>query len=239
MAGNAQFQYSGSELDALQSAKNYYRWIAQQFRPYLGEVVAEVGAGIGTFSEVILAQPKVRKLFLLEPAGNAFPALAKFAEDKRVETLNCYLSDWRSSYALDSLVAVNVMEHIEDDEAFLADAWTRVAAGGHLLLLVPAVQAIFGSLDERFEHYRRYSKAELSSRVTMAGWDIVRVEYLNLPGVLSWFMASRVFRKTNISRFEVSVYDRFILPLTLRIEALWPPPIGQNLVLIAQKPISP
>jgi SAM-dependent methyltransferase len=236
-ANDPVFQYSGQELDALAEARNYYAWVLRQFEPYVGPRMIEVGAGIGTFSEFILSVPRVEKLVAIEPAANTLPHLEKrFASNPRVEVRPGYLSDNLAGLHGDALVAVNVMEHVPDDSQFLRDAFTAVRPGGHLLLFVPALPAIFGTLDVAFEHHRRYTRTSLRAVINGAGWKPVRISYMNLPGIAAWFMAGRVLRKSSIATKDAKTYDRLVVPWLSRLESLVEPPIGSNLVAIARKP---
>lgn len=228
--------YSGSELDALAEARNYYAWVMRQFEPHLGATVIEAGAGLGTFSEFLLAAPCVQKLYAIEPASNTFPILReRFRVDARFEPMSGYLSDYYRDLAADSVVAVNVLEHILDDHAFLVEAREAVVPGGSLLIFVPALPAIFGTLDVAFEHHRRYTKSTLTSVIEGAGWNPLRVSYMNMPGIAAWFVAGRVFRKQAISSRDARTYDRFVVPFLARVESLIGPPIGSNLVAIATR----
>ena len=138
------FEYSGTELDSLSEAKNYYAWVMRQFEPFVGPTMVEVGAGIGTFSSFLLADPKIRKLIAIEPATNTLPHLQKrFESDPRVEVRKGYLSAHIGTLDADGIVAVNVMEHVPDDAQFLRDAFASAKPGGRLLLFVPALPAIF------------------------------------------------------------------------------------------------
>jgi SAM-dependent methyltransferase len=230
------FDYSGSELGALTRASNYYRWLIGRFEPYLGADVLEVGAGIGTFSEMLLSVPRVRSLVAIEPAANTYPLLAaRLAGNSRATAIKGYLNDYSMDSSVDSLVAVNVLEHVEDDAEFLRLAWKAVVPGGRLLLFVPAVPAIFGSLDRAFEHRRRYTKRTLTQRIKRAEWTPEKVEYMNLPGVLFWFVAARVLRWKSIPGRSAQLYDRFIIPLTRRVEDIVRIPIGQSLLAVARK----
>ncbi len=231
------FSYSGSELDALAEAHNYYGWLIERFAPWLGANVIEVGAGIGTFSRQILGVAGVERLVAFEPALNTYPLLQRrFAGDARVTTLHAYLDPSLGLPPADSLVAVNVMEHIENHGQFLADAFASVSSRGSLLLFVPATPSIFGSLDVAFEHYRRYTKDSLRRCIEESGWKIGQLRYVNMPGVLAWFMAGRVLRSSSISARSTILYDRFVLPWTLWLEGLVEPPVGQSLLAIATKP---
>ncbi|HKY98846.1 MAG TPA: class I SAM-dependent methyltransferase [Gemmatimonadaceae bacterium] len=230
------FQYSGNELDSLAEARNYYSWVLRQFEPYLGPEVIEAGAGIGTFSEFLLSSSKVKHLTAIEPASNTYPHLeARFRGNPGVTTRKGYLSEFYKDLKADAIVAVNVLEHIEDHELFLKEAHSAINPGGALLLFVPALPAIFGTLDKAFEHYRRYTRRSLREVIAAAGWSPKRVSYMNFPGIAAWFMAGRVMKKTSIAVNEAKTYDRLVVPILSRVETMIEPPIGSNLVAIATK----
>lgn len=229
------FAYSGTELDAIAGAGNYYRGIADRFAPYLGSHIMEVGAGIGTFASYLLNAAPSARLRLVEPAANLYPLLQERVRGlDRVRTFNGYLSDLIGQERVDSLVAVNVLEHVPDDTRFLADARAVLNPGGHLLLFVPALPLIFGSLDREFEHFRRYTRTVLRAQLLEQGFVIRKLRYTNLPGVLSWFFAGRVLRQTTIAPRQVEWYDRWVMPWVERFERLSSPPIGQSLIAVAQ-----
>lgn len=235
--GGQNFAYSGSELDSLAEAKNYYSWVLRQFEPYLGKTVIEVGAGIGTFSEFLLSVPRVEQLIAIEPAANTFPFLqTRFAENPRVRTQRGYLAEYYTDLAANAVVAVNVLEHVPDHDQILREALAATIPGGSLLLFVPALPAIYGTLDTAFEHKRRYTGTTLRTVIEAAGWTVRRITYMNLPGIAAWFMAGRVMRKTHIAAPETRAYDRLVVPWLSKLESIIPPPIGSNLIAIATKP---
>jgi SAM-dependent methyltransferase len=233
----SQFTYSGSELDSLAEAVNYYRFIAGQFAPHLGERVVEVGAGIGTFAQHLLqatAPRPVKQLMLIEPAENNLPHLRRcFDGDARVTTAGGYLESHAATLKADSLVAVNVLEHVEDDVAFLRAARQVLAPSGRLLLFVPALPLIFGTLDRAFEHHRRYTKQVLNVRLRVAGFRPRSIRYVNLPGVVSWFVAGRVLRRKTIAPRDVRLYDRYVVPWVSWLDQRIEPPFGQSLIAVA------
>jgi SAM-dependent methyltransferase len=231
-----EFNYSGTELDSLAEAKNYYSWVLKQFEPFLGATVIEAGAGIGTFSDFLLSSPRVKKLIAIEPAANTHPELEKkFAGNPDVQTLRGYLSDHYRNLQANAVVAVNVLEHVEDHEGFLREAKEAIAPGGSLLLFVPAIPAIYGTLDKAFEHYRRYTRHTLREVIKSAGWQPRRISYMNLPGIAAWFMAGRIMKKTSVAPGDAKAYDRLVIPWLSKLEAIVPPPIGSNIVAIATK----
>lgn len=232
------FTYSGQELDALAEAKNYYGWISGRFAPYLGRRVLEVGAGIGTFTEHLLGRAPTAHITVVEPAENNFPhLLRRFEGDGRVQARHGYLDDSLPAGEADSVVAVNVMEHVEHDDAFLAAASRALAPGGHVLLFVPALPLLFGSLDRAFDHFRRYTKPVLRQRLEGAGLRPKELVYMNLPGVAAWWMAGKVLRRTTVSSRDARLYDRWVVPWVRAVESRVSPPFGQSLLAVAEKPL--
>ena len=228
------FTYSGEELDALAGAVNYYRWIVRRFAPYLGERIVEAGAGIGTFAGHLLEAAPDAHLTLVEPAENNYPHLAAaYAGHPRVRTVHGYLGDAGDAAVADTIVAVNVLEHVADDGAFLRTAHRLLAPGGHLLLYVPALPAIYGTLDEAFEHHRRYTRAGLDAALREAGFRPRRVAYTNLPGVAAWWLSGRVLRRRTVSPRDARLYDRWMIPWIAALERVWTPPAGQSLIAVA------
>jgi SAM-dependent methyltransferase len=233
---SASFAYVSTELNALAEAENYYRWVISQFAPFMGKRVIEVGAGIGTFARTLLKHVPVSELVLVEPSDNLLPLLQRqFAEDTRVEIIHGYFQPVAIPAAADSIVLVNVLEHIAEDQAFLDDAHAALTPGGTLLLLVPALPQIYGSLDQAFGHHRRYTKPSLASKLQDAGFGIIRLAYVNLLGIAGWFLTGRVLRRTTLKPRYVRWYDRWVIPWLSRLEGRWEPPCGQSLIVIARK----
>jgi SAM-dependent methyltransferase len=228
------FAYSGTELDALAAAPNYYTFIARRFAPHVGARVVEVGAGIGTFAEHLIRATAPRELVLVEPAVNNFPVLReRHGGRPGVRTVQGYLEDCHDLRGMDSLVAVNVLEHTPDDVSFLRAARAVLRPGGKALIFVPAVQAIFGSLDREFEHYRRYSKPTLGRAFAEAGFHDVRLRHVNSLGIAAWFLAGRVFKWRTIDASGAAFYDRWVVPWLMPVESAIEPPIGQSILAIA------
>jgi SAM-dependent methyltransferase len=234
---DSRFSYSGTELDAVAEATNYYDWIVDSFAGHIGDRCIEAGAGIGTVSELLLKRVSPRILTLIEPAENNVPVLRyRFAGDSRVKIYHGYLEDLTGSVESNSIIAVNVLEHVEKDDEFLEASYEILTPGGALLLLVPALPAIFGSLDRAFDHFRRYTKSGLRTSLVAAGFEVETIHYLNLVGVAAWFFSGRVLRRTTLGRGQVRFYDRWIIPFVRRLESVIPVPVGQSILAIARKP---
>ena len=230
------FAYSGTELEALAAADNYYRWILSHFAPYLGPKVAEVGAGIGTFASFLLQEATVSEMILLEPAVNLFPVLKeRFSSEPRVRVVQGYLEDPLPSPLSNSIVLINVLEHIRDDGALLRRVYELLDLGGTILLFVPALPWLYGSLDEAFEHFRRYTKSSLAGELERAGFRIECLRYMNLPGIMSWFLAGRVLKRRTIQPGQVRMYDKLVIPWARLLERFLEPPIGQSIIAVGRK----
>ena len=230
------FVYSGTELDAMAEARNYCRWILDFFAPYLGKNVIEIGAGAGTFSELLLSSGRTSELVLFEPGANLFGLLQqRFGNDPRVHLRPSSFDPSVLDGPVDSIVLVNVLEHISDDDALLLQIRQSLCPGGRVLLFVPALEWNYGSLDKAFEHHRRYSKPVLRKKLERAGFRVEHARYVNFLGIASWFFAGRVLRQRTLRPRQVRWYDRWMIPWSFKLEQIWEPPVGQSLVAIAVK----
>ncbi|CAA0111797.1 Ubiquinone biosynthesis O-methyltransferase [Halioglobus japonicus] len=229
-------EYFGKDLEAMSFANNYHRWIASELTPYLGDHIAEVGAGIGNFSEFLL-DAGARRLSAFEPSSNMYPVLAeKYAQVSNVDTYNAFFEDESENFAgsLDAVAYINVLEHIEDDRLALQHAHNTLNANGHLLIFVPALKFLYSDLDKKGGHFRRYSKRELTDVVTSAGFRIESCRYFDVMGIIPWYIAFVLLKQTTSSS-NVTLYDRIVVPVMRRVESVITPPIGKNLLLVARK----
>lgn len=231
---NEETIYFGKDLEAMSSAVNYTRWILEHFQPFLGKNVAEVGAGTGNFSRY-LVDCGVERLLAFEPSDNMYPILAqRFAGNSKIVTSKAYFDGGQHRNAFDSILYVNVLEHIEDDVAAMQGAHQALAPGGHILVFVPALQFLYSELDRQVGHFRRYSKKELVRVVSAAGFTIRKVRYFDLAGIIPWYIAFVLLKQTATSG-NVSLYDKLVVPLMKRVEKIVPPCTGKNLLLVGKK----
>jgi glycosyltransferase involved in cell wall biosynthesis/intracellular sulfur oxidation DsrE/DsrF family protein len=207
----------------------YNRWLADRFRGALGDRVLEIGAGFGNMTRHLLPRPRVvasdldpvaieylRGTFRQDPsvqvASYRFPLRPEELEGLRKE-------------AIDTVVCLNVLEHIENDTATLSDFATVLPSGGRLVLIVPALARLYGTLDQHLHHFRRYEKAELEKKVRDAGFVLEDCRFLNRVGILGWYV---------LPRGQLAAF-KLLMPLLKREEAR-PPSIGMSLLAIARKP---
>ncbi|HZE70806.1 MAG TPA: class I SAM-dependent methyltransferase [Pyrinomonadaceae bacterium] len=238
-----QFTYPGRELEAMTFAENYNRWILSVFKPFLGRHVVEVGAGAGSFSRLILEESACETLALVEPSASLvnelFARTASLRLHRNVEIYNSTLVEaatrLREQQQPDSIIYVNVLEHIADDEQELRMVHQTLLVGGRLFLFVPALEWLYGSFDESVGHVRRYKKRELAKKLQRLGFGIVKSLSFDFLGIAPWWISFCLFRAKQLDSTTVRFYDRFVVPAAARVETLVPPPIGKNVLLIAEK----
>jgi SAM-dependent methyltransferase len=230
--------YVGQDLEALAEIPNYQNWILRHFRPHLHGRVLEIGAGVGTLSA--LYRDRVDTAVLLEPAPNLIDRLrTRFEGDTGVTVLGDRLDQARASGDLadasfDAVVLINVLEHIDDDAAMLDDIRELLKPGGMLLLFVPALQWLFGSLDTLVGHRRRYHKRALRSLLEREGFAIQDLRYFDALGVLPWYVTGRVIKAKLFNERAARIYDTIGVPVGRLAETFVTPPVGKNLLCVAQ-----
>lgn len=229
--------FPGEVLEDLGHVPNYNDWIVEQFAPLLHGRTAEIGAGLGTISERL--RPCVDNLELVEPSPDLAQRLAqKFDGDSGCTVIAQPVESWLEtigSDVLDCVVMVNVLEHIENDHAAVQGFYEALKPGGRLLIFVPALPFLYSKLDKVFGHFRRYTRKSLGTCIGQAGFQIEKLRYFDISGVLPWWVLNTVLGKTSFNQPMLTVYDRVVVPPTRFVESILAPPLGKNLVLIAVK----
>jgi SAM-dependent methyltransferase len=232
-----QKRYAADDLETMSEAVRYQQHIYDVLRPYVGKHVLEVGCGIGTMTRQLVEAAD--EVVCIEPNLNcATQARAALGDHPRVTIRVEHLEESQPAELanrFDTVVCVNVLEHIEDDVRALRLFRDVVAGtGGQVLIWVPAVQAIYGPHDAALGHHRRYSKASLSKAFAAAGLDIVAMKYSNPIGLLGWMYNLYISGNTEHTASQVRLFDRLIAPWALPLERFVAPPIGLSVVAIGR-----
>ncbi|PTL81834.1 methyltransferase domain-containing protein [Vitiosangium sp. GDMCC 1.1324] len=234
---DADNQHEGySTLERMDGASNYNAWLGQRFREHLGRRVLEIGAGIGTITEKL--EPGLELLIALEVDRFYVDRLKnKFRGKPHVRPYlsDVALADWEALKAerLDTIVLSNVLEHIPDDATAVRRFRQILPEGGRVVVLVPALPQIFGAIDEAVGHYRRYTMAGLREVLEGNGFEVEKLEWMNLVGIPGWFMNSRVMRRRSVPKLQLKVYDR-IAPFLAKAESHVKLPVGMSLFAVAR-----
>jgi SAM-dependent methyltransferase len=233
-----QKRYAADDLETMSGARNYQAHIFGLVRPHVGSHVLEVGCGIGTMTAQLL--DIARNVVCIEPNVNcAARAREALAGNDRVAIRVCHLEECNSvelqQETFDTVVCVNVLEHIEDDVRALSLFRDVVAGtGGRVLIFVPAIQGIYGPHDAALGHHRRYSKRTLRAAFAAAGLDVVTMKYTNPIGLLGWMYNLYISGNTEHTSSQVGLFDRFVAPWALPIERVVSPPIGLSLFAVGR-----
>ena len=229
--------YIGKDLEAMSFAVNYHRWILGEFRPFLGRRLLEVGAGTGAFSELLLRE-NPESLILVEPS-EMFDALQKNISPSETGTKITFYQTTFAQIAArvepDSIIYVNVLEHIEDDRTELSIIYKTLKTGGRCFIFVPALSALYGEFDRRIGHFRRYAKKEIEEKCRAAGFRIRQSKYFDFAGIFPWYVKYKILKSDSLEDGAVALYDKFAVPLAQKFEAVFPAPIGKNVLIVAEK----
>lgn len=220
-------------LDSLDGAINYRNWIVSMASPYLDGPILELGAGHGTFTEILVEAASVHAL---EPDPHGHDRLVqRFGSDDRVTIYEAKVEALDAEPRFGSAVMINVLEHIADDAKVLIEVHERLEPGGHLVIFVPAFKMLFSRFDSMLGHIRRYRKPALVSLAETAGFEIAESRYVNLPGFFSWLILVRLLRQVPTGKLTVKIFDRVIVPAVRFVESRMRPPFGQSILLVARK----
>lgn len=223
-------------LNQLAELDRYNHWIYEQIAVAIGRRILEVGSGTGNITQFLCAsggevmatdvvpnyRNELQRLFGAKPNVQVgkfdldAPAPAEFVDQP-----------------FDTVVCLNVLEHIEDDQFALGQMHRVLSPGGKLALLVPAHRILYGEFDRAVGHYRRYEKRELAGELKQAGFAVREMKFFSLLATLPWLVNGRLFKRDYLPTGQANLANRLV-PL-LKLEKLIGPPCGLSLIAIAQK----
>jgi SAM-dependent methyltransferase len=134
----------------------------------------------------------------------------------------------------DTVICLNILEHLKNDLKAVQNMSSLLQPQGRLIILVPALKTLYGSMDISFEHYRRYNKKDLKALIDGQNLKIVKFYYMNFLGLLGWFFNGRILKKKELPENQTKLFDTLV-PFLCFTEKVIRPPLGQSLILIAQK----
>jgi hypothetical protein len=138
-------------------------------------------------------------------------------------------------YQVDSIACLNVFEHIEQDELALRNMHSILPRGGRVVLIVPAFEALYGEIDARLGHYRRYTRQSLRRAAESAGFRARRLRFMNAVGFVGWCVNAKITRRREQSARQIAFFDSYVVPVMSRLEQWVPPPFGQSIVATLEK----
>jgi SAM-dependent methyltransferase len=227
---------AGAEtLEIMRAAPRYNAWQYRRIAPFLGRRICEVGSGIGNMSALIAGHAPERLVLTDTDRYYREVVRARFAGRPEVGVEELTLPDPDAArrfgeYALDTVVALNVLEHIPEDVEALRSIRGMLVPGGRAVILVPALPVLYGSLDRELGHARRYDRRALRTTMERAGLRVTHNFYFNLAGTAGWWWNARVRGVPRIPLRQLRWFDALV-PI-LRGEDLVPLPFGQSLITV-------
>jgi len=219
-------------LKIMKKADWYNNWLFLLIKPYLGQKILEVGAGLGNFTQQLSSAGMVTAIDIDKTYLNRLGKVHKGMSSGygNIETGEYFFEN----KSFDSAVCLNVIEHIEDDEKALKNINKLLEKKGKLIVFSPAHKWAYGTLDKYLGHVRRYTKEELIKKFENSGFKVVRVKYLNWLGLLGWYVNGRLLKKKIIPENQLNIFDKVSRPFLL-LETLFEPPFGLSILIVGEK----
>lgn len=224
-------------LDALSHLDHYNKWLIEKIEPFLGNRILEVGSGIGNMAAYLLDRELIITSDILPEYRDALSK--RFAANSNVHVVDFSLDNGSGKeevrrHAIDTVICVNVLEHIEDDRGALRHMAELLPPGGRMIILVPALRALYGALDVYLHHYRRYEKNELRERFEGSGLNVDSIVYFNFFGIFGWFLNARVLKREILPPGQLRLFNT-LAPGFRLFESIVPIPVGQSLIIAGTK----
>jgi SAM-dependent methyltransferase len=231
------FVYVGTELDLFATAEQWKAYVRRQVRPYLGRQVLEVGAGHGGTTRVLCGDLPHRWVCLEPDASLADRLMASISAGELPDCCEVKigtLADLGENDQFDTILYMDVLEHIDDDHAELARAADQLCEGGSLIVLSPAHQWLFTPFDDAIGHYRRYTRRTLRAAAP-DGLTLARLVYLDSIGMLASLGNRLVLKSSMPSPGQIKIWDRLMVPLSRVADPLLGYSLGKSVLAVWNK----
>jgi SAM-dependent methyltransferase len=224
------FKYVGNELDTFSRARNWRGYWASTLRRYIAGDVLEVGAGIGA-NIAPVNNPHVRSIHCLEPDPDLAKHLSRAAREIPGTTVSVGTISKVAGRQFDTILYIDVLEHIEDDQSELARAAQLLRPGGSLIILAPAHQALYSSYDKALGHYRRYDRCNLSL-CSPSSCRLEKMDYLDSVGLLASSANKVMLKQSEPMLWQILLWDRCMIPLSRPLDRVLGYRLGKSIVAV-------
>ncbi len=217
--------------------KNYNCWIYENIKPALGKTIIEIGCGLGAIIDFIYG--KDNQITGVDISDEYIKFLKmRYRQHKNIKIIKSDILDLPEKVKknfYDTVVMINVLEHIKDDDKAIKIIRRILKKGGKIALMVPAFNLLLGPLDKNVGHYRRYNKKQLKELLIRNNFEIKEMYYMNLVGFFGWLINMKILKMKHTPKNQSYVFDRFVVPFLKVIEKWIKPPVGQSIIAIAIK----
>jgi SAM-dependent methyltransferase len=223
---------------AIAEARNYSRWIISEFAEFVGRDILEVGIGHGSHLDDFPSYQSYAGVDIdaksVVDARRRHPERKFFCED--ITSAEFVAAVGGQQY--DTIICLNTLEHVENDRGAVQNLLGVLRPGGHLLIFVPAFQALYSPLDRLAGHVRRYTRGELAKLLSDSDSRVVKNEYFNPIGGMAWWLnkfAGHRSLNDNSVNVQIKLFDRYVLPISRLINPVTKGFFGQSVVFVVQK----
>jgi SAM-dependent methyltransferase len=252
-------KYSGhSNLEITSQNRRFNNWLYKKISPGLKKVgnILEIGSGLGTYSEMIIQDMSTYSsssssstlsfcsssshITITDISTTYLEKLQKSFSSSRNVSVSRLDLDCRADYdkigyeKFDSIVALNVLEHVEKDEFALQQLYKMLKNEGMLIILVPCHKFLYNVIDKSVGHYRRYTKKELVYKIRKSHFTIERIFYFNMLGIAGWYLNGNLAKNAQINSAASKIFDRLV-PFSEFLERITRHKIGLSLICYLKK----
>ncbi len=224
-------------LENNKALKNYNCWIYENIKPALGKNIIEIGCGLGAIIDFMINE--TNKITGVDISDEYIKYLKKhYKKYKNIKIIKSdilQLPGKVKNNSFDTVVMINVLEHIKDEDRAVKIVRKILKKGGKLALMVPAFNMLYGPLDKNVGHYRRYEKKFLKELLSKNNFDIQGIYYMNFVGFFGWLLNVRILKRNYTPKNQSFLFNKFIVPILKKIEKWIKPPVGQSIIVIAKK----
>ncbi|MGB3403680.1 MAG: class I SAM-dependent methyltransferase [Microcoleaceae cyanobacterium] len=231
-----QLTYIGTELELFAQANHWKSYIVSLLNQYIQGDVLEVGAGIGSHTK-LLTNTQYHHWLCLEPDLKLFQTLEKVIINNQI--INCTakagtIEDIQTQTSFDTIIYLDVLEHIEADKKEVLNAAKHLKNNGSLIVLAPAHQYLFTPFDTAIGHYRRYNKQMLKA-ILPEDIEVIKLVYLDCVGLLASLANKLLLQQSQPTLKQIQLWDQLMVPLSIKLDPMIRNKLGKSILLIGKK----
>ena len=227
-------------LNAIQKADNFNRWMYEQIRPFLKGDIVEIGSGVGTFSRLVAHDFPKSRIVVSDIDTDYVKALKEeFRDKKNISSFKIDLGDKEDfkqiSHPVDTVFALNVLEHVKDDIGTMNEIYRLLKPGGRFIVLVPAHQWLYSPIDKAVGHHRRYNKRMMRKRIAKTPFVLKKMFYFNAPAIAGWIVNGLIFRRSEIDDGAMGLFNKLVPAFRIIEKYFLFRLVGISLIVILEK----
>ncbi|MBN8565953.1 MAG: class I SAM-dependent methyltransferase [Flavobacteriales bacterium] len=223
-------------LHVIEKANKFNRWMYETIKPFCKGKILEIGCGIGNISEFFIQDSQ--DIVLSDLRENYLEIVSKKFTNPTIK-INLIDPEFDTKYdeiigTFDTVFALNVIEHIEDDKQAIANCKKLLKKGGNLIILVPAYQFLFNNFDKELEHFRRYTRKKIETVIAENHLEIVNSFYFNFIGIIGWYVSGSILKKKTIPENQMGLFN-LLVPVFRWADKIILNKIGLSVICVSKK----